>query len=239
MEYNIFHKNTKTQYRIIDQKSFTYRNYLSILSNYLNFSTDVLDIGCGSGSIAFYMAKMGKKVVGIDISSRAIDVCKKTSKILGLSSVTKFEVVNCLDFSSQQKFDLIICTEVLEHLEDDEQIIKNFNKILKKGGYLFISVPSKNSPLYKLGLTNNFDKKVGHLRRYSFEELEILLKKAGYKILETHKVEGILRNFLFINSVAQKFIRFIKGPISDFVTLVDNVFVSLFGESDIVIVAKK
>ncbi len=239
MEYDIFHKDTKIQHRIIDKKNFTYRISLSVLSRYLTYATNVLDVGCGSGSIAFCIANMGKKVVGIDISSKAIDICSKTSKVMGLSNIAGFEVADGSNFISNQKFDLIICTEVLEHLKDDKQTVKNFFKILNHGGSLFISVPSKNSPIFRLGLSNQFDKTVGHLRRYSTEELEELLRKVGYEVLETRKVEGILRNFLFLNPVAKNFIRFIKGPISDLVTFFDNLLVPLFGEADIIIVARK
>lgn len=239
MKYEIFHRGTKVQRKIIRKRNFTYRIHLSILSKYLFYNERVLDVGCGSGSVSFYVASMGNKVVGIDISQKAIGICNETSKLLGLTNFTEFKVADCFSFKSREKFDFIIVIEVLEHLEEDERAIERFSELLNKNGKLFISVPSKNSPLFKLGISRNFDKEVGHLRRYSTKGLEGILEQRGFEILETCKVEGILRNFLFLNPIAKNFVRFIKGPLSDLVTFIDNLTVSLFGESDIIVVARK
>lgn len=108
-------------------------------------------------------------------------------------------------------FDFIICLEVIEHIEDDKKALKNMFNLLKPSGKLIISTPSKNAPLYKLGVAGKFDKRVGHLRRYSLEELERMLDEVGFTILESYKKEGIIRNFLFLNPIAGKLIRFIRG----------------------------
>lgn len=239
IDYDLFHKNTKIQKKIISGRNFTYRVHLSVLAKYLGNNLSVLDVGCGSGAITFYVASKGNKVVGIDVSRKAINICRETSKSLGLSHLTRFEVADFSTFDSPVKFDLIICTEVLEHLSDDREVLQKFLKILNNGGTLFISVPSKNSPIFKHGLSKDFDKKVGHLRRYSLSELEKILTQVGYEIVEKHKVEGIFRNFLFLNPIAGKFIKFIKGPVSDFLTFFDNLLVPLFGEADLIVVARK
>jgi hypothetical protein len=93
--------------------------------------------------------------------------------------------------------------------------------------------------MYRLGLAKEFDKRVGHLRRYTLEDLVLLCQNAGFTVVETRKTEGILRNFLFLNPIAGKFIRFIKFFLVDVVTYIDNITVLLFGESDLVIVLEK
>ena len=138
----------------------------------------------------------------------------------------------------KQKFDIIICSEVLEHLKEDELAIKQIKKMLKNNGIAIISVPSKNAPLYKWGFASDFDRGVGHLRRYSINDLSSLLKNAGLTIVEVRKIEGLLRNFLFLNRNAGKLIKFLKSYLSDITTMLDKALILLFGESNILIVAK-
>ena len=71
------------------------------------------------------------------------------------------------------------------------------------------------------------------------EELEKKSKKAGFEIIETKKTEGVVRNFLYLNPVAGKFIRFIKYFLVDIVTGIDWFSMKLFGESDLIIVLEK
>ena len=110
-------------------------------------------------------------------------------------------------------------------------------QLLKKNGRLIISVPSKNAPLHKLGLLKIFDKKVGHLRRYTEKDLINLLDKTGYIKLKSKKTEGILRNILFTIKGFGFFIKFIKGFLVTLLMFFDQVLVMLFGESQIFIIA--
>jgi SAM-dependent methyltransferase len=139
----------------------------------------------------------------------------------------------------KSKFDLIVFTEVLEHLENDDLALQQIYSLLKKNGIAIVSTPSKNAPLYRLGLATQFDKKVGHLRRYTIKKLTTKCKKHGFLIIETKKTEGIIRNFLFINPTAGKFVRLVKYSLSDLVTYIDNISLKLFGESNIFVVIKK
>jgi 2-polyprenyl-3-methyl-5-hydroxy-6-metoxy-1,4-benzoquinol methylase len=138
-----------------------------------------------------------------------------------------------------RKYDIVILTEVIEHIEHDSLAIKEIFKLLKSNGLLILSTPSINAPLNKLGLTKEFDKRVGHLRRYSQLDLERLLKVNNFKVEEIKKTEGIIRNFLFVNPLAGKLIRVVNRFGSDFVTYLDNISIKLFGESNYIIIAKR
>lgn len=233
-----YHKKTKAQYKIINEKNFTYRIILSVINKYLKKNEKILDIGCGAGTIDFYLANKGHNVTGIDISTKAIAKCIETVKNLELRNI-KFKQIDFPNETIKDKFDFIICSEVIEHLKDDNLALKKIFKLLNKSGIVILTTPSEYAPLHKLGLTKKFDKRVGHLRRYKMEELKNMLKKYGYLISESKITEGPLRNFLFINPVAGKFIRFFKFFISDLVTYVDNLSKGVFGGSDIIVVAKK
>lgn len=136
-------------------------------------------------------------------------------------------------------FDRIICFEVIEHLEDDMLVLNKVYKLLKPKGKSIITTPSSNAPLHKFGYAKKFDKRVGHLRRYTMEELSSKSKNVGFKIIETKKTEGIIRNFLYLNPIAGKSIRFIKYFMVDVLLWLDWLSMKLFGESDLIIVLEK
>lgn len=234
--YNKFHIALTIQKRIISEKNFTYRNTIKILKPLVkNKTLKILDYGCGVGTLDFFLAKMGHSVMGVDISPKAISICKKSAKAIGVNTNTKFKIVN----SISGKFDLVICSEVLEHLKNDYSTVQKLSKLLKKNGKIVISVPSTNAPLFKIHLAKYFDAKVGHLRRYSVNSLSDLIERNNFKILNIYKTEGILRNSLYIFPDLNWIVRFLKGPFSDIVTLIDNVTTKIFGESNIYMVAEK
>lgn len=237
--YEDFHEKTSVQEKIIRENNFTYRHILRFIDKYAVGKKNIIDIGCGAGTLCFYVASKGIQVLGIDISSKAIKMCQESSRRLGLDKLAKFKVVNFPEESVDIKFDLVIFTEVIEHLRDDKLALEKIFNILNKGGVVIITTPSLNAPLYRLGYANSFDEKVGHLRRYTVGSLTKKCEDSGFKIIETEKVEGILRNFLFLNPYAGKLIRVIKFFMSDIVTFIDNCLIPIFGESNIVVIAKK
>ena len=237
--YEKFHKTAKIQNKIISEKNFTYRNLLGVINKYIRPETKkVLDIGCGVGTISLYLAKQGANIVGIDISRKAIDSCRKSARALKLKDKAQFICSTIEQIKFTQKFDVIICSEVIEHVPKDKTFLKRIHKVLKKNGLLILSTPSINAPLYRIGLAQNFDKRVGHLRRYSWQQILGLVKKSGFTIEEVKLTEGILRNFFFLTKFGW-FIKFFRGVISDIVTAIDNLLIQPLGESQIFIVARK
>lgn len=236
--YEDFHEKTSFQKKIIEDNNFTYRHILKILNIFIKPPKEVLDVGCGAGTICLYLGGKGNNVLGIDISEKAINAATKSAELLQLKN-TSFKRVNFPKEAPRGIYDFIICSEVIEHIHDDKLALKKMFNLLKKGGILFISTPSINAPLYKLGLTTAFDRRVGHLRRYTVEELVKKSSHTGFNILGTEKTEGIIRNFLFLNPAAGKFVRFIKFFLSDLVTYFDNISLKFFGESNIFIILQK
>ena len=160
-----YHKKTIAQSKLIDDKNFTYRILLSVINKFLKGKKTILDIGCGAGTIDFYLANKKHEVIGIDISDKAIESCVKTAKNLGLKNV-KFKQVDFPKKTISGNFDFVICSEVIEHLENDRLALKQTRQLLKRGGILVLSTPSIDAPLHKWGLTKEFDKKVRHLQKY-------------------------------------------------------------------------
>lgn len=238
IKHEEYHIDTSIQKKIIKPNNFTYRHLIKTIDEYLRPGMKILDIGCGAGTLDFYYAKKGYEVTGIDISQNAIDCCIKSAQYMKINNC-KFLNYNFMSNKINAKFDFIIFTEVIEHLPNDGKALEKIYDLLNNEGYLFLTTPLKSAPLTKLGLTNTFDYKVGHLRRYSEIDIVKKIKDSKLKIIHIQKNEGILRNFLYTNNYAGKTVRYFKFFISDLITFLDNLSQKLFGYSNIFIISKK
>ena len=81
--------------------------------------------------------------------------------------------------------DLIFSSNVLEHIKDDYQILKDIKKKLRKDGTLFLYVPAK------MILWSKLDESVGHYRRYEISKLRALCRKSGFKIVKIHYADFV------------------------------------------------
>ena len=239
--YNNFHNRARIQSKLINDRNITYRVILSELNSSLKiYNYNILDYGCGVGTLVLYYASKNNSVIGVDVSDSAIRLANESKAILGLENkCTFYTLKESKKYLSNKKYNLIICSEVIEHVNNDTKLIKYFNKLIKKNGFLFITTPSIRAPLYRLGLLGKFDSKVGHLRRYDQKELEKMIISSKYKIIFSNKTEGVLRNLLYTNKYLGFLLKFLKGIISDSFTVIDNLLIPIFGESNIHILAKK
>jgi len=227
--------------KIIFPESFTYRTILKYLPEYKKRGENVLDAGCGEGNISFYLANKNKKVTAIDISQKTILECKEKAQKLQLIQSPVFKQGNIEKQKFNNKFDLIICVEVIEHVKKPILMLKNLQKHLKPGGLLFLTTPSKDAPLFKIGIIKKYDQEIGHLRRYTPQELKKILKSLKFQIVKTRETEGILKNFLFFNKINVPILKFINklAIMATIVNAVDDFMLKIFGASQIIIIAKK
>lgn len=235
--YDGFHKTTTASRKFITAKNFTYENIIKLLNREIPnvSSSEILDFGCGSGSISFYLASKGAKVCGYDLSKKAIETCNESKQKNNCKNV---DFTNNLT-KLKGKYDYIISIEVIEHIKDDLNTVKFLRTLLKKGGKLILSTPSLNAPLYKLNLLSSFDDRVGHLRRYSIVSLKNLALNANFKDIHIFKNEGIFRNLLYTSPIFGNFIKFLKWPMSTVFNRLDNFTIEYLGESDLILVATK
>lgn len=236
--YNKYHKsNYRMQEHVIGVHNYTYQVLLFYINKYFRNDFHVLDVGCGVGTVDFYMSTKGIFVEGIDLSSDAIKLAKKSALAMNLNN--KFTCGDVAQIKFNSKFDGVVCSEVIEHVPNDKELLDKISAALKKDGILILSTPSKYSPLFKMGLLKKFDDEVGHLRRYEPVSLISLIENAGFRIIEHRKTEGILRNLLFTSNRFKFLVRFIKWPLTYPVNLIDTILLLLFGEANYYVIAQK
>lgn len=103
-------------------------------------SKKILDLGCGDGEIICRMANFSRNCVGIDIAKNRLIKFKDQADRLGIKLI-QGSIEKTLFYN--EKFDVVICTEVLEHIEDYNKVLLEISRILKDKGYLLLSVPYK------------------------------------------------------------------------------------------------
>lgn len=104
----------------------------------LNSDLKILDVGCGGGLVAEPFARMGADVTAIDASEKNIAV----AKIHAEKSRLKINYRNCAaeDLAQEnQKFDVVLALEIIEHVADVENFVKSCAALLKPNGLLFIA----------------------------------------------------------------------------------------------------
>lgn len=109
----------------------------------------ILDVGCGGGILSEALSSFGAKVTGIDASDHTIGVAMSHSKKVG--SNVKFLKNTIEEFKSshpEEKFDVITCLEMLEHVPSPADIVKICSEMLEDGGDIFFSTINRNPRSY-------------------------------------------------------------------------------------------
>lgn len=146
----------------------------------------VLDVGCGGGILCEPLARLGANVTGIDTSDNAIRIAKYHSKRNKIK--VNYLHSDIVDLKKTEKFDIILCMEVLEHVKNIELLIRNISFRLNMNGRIIGSTINRTASSYFFAIfiaerilkllpaeTHNWNKFV------STDELEYFLLKENFK----------------------------------------------------------
>lgn len=132
----------------IEQESiFGYKKRLDfflrqIERRYGKRSASVIDVGCGNGAmVSLPLAEKGHSVLGIDLDERSIRRAQEANRFPNAS----FRVAKSSDILGET-FNVVICSEVLEHIEDCEDVIADLRRLCKPDGIALITVPNGYGP---------------------------------------------------------------------------------------------
>lgn len=104
-----------------------------------------LDVGCGGGILSDAMARKGATVTGIDLSTKALKVAQLHALEAATPNVSYREVsVETLAAEMPERFDVVTCMEMLEHVPDPASVVKSCGKLVKPGGWVFFSTLNRN-----------------------------------------------------------------------------------------------
>ncbi len=138
----------------------------------------ILEVGSGTGNITEFLRLDGRQVTATDVlPSYRRELHTRFSNATNVS-VDTFDLTGPAPAEmTSRSFDTVVCLNVLEHIEDDQFALLQMRSVLARDGQLALLVPA-----HRL-LYGEFDRAVGHYRRYERRGLKSLLEKCGFNIL--------------------------------------------------------
>jgi SAM-dependent methyltransferase len=172
----------------LHRDSLSYFGYIDIVLGELPPAPlRVLDAGCGDGRIAHELVQAGHRVTGIDYLETSVQYARQLVPQADFLRADLGDDLLELPGLAPDSFDAAVLVEVYEHLppRDCPQVLANLHRLLKPGGLLIVSVPTKLLPPSKL-----------HYRHFDRGEAEGELEQAGFRILKVigqHRLDALGR----------------------------------------------
>lgn len=174
----------------------------------------VLDIGCGVGWLSRQYAELTKgQLVGIDFSEETISEARAKAMEEGLDNL-KFEVMDAEDLGFRDNiFDIVICSEVLEHLLNPQKALNEMNRVVKPTGKIVITTPNPwnwnmvYKSLFKKSCGQIYDQPIAPLKLNKMAKdagMRIVKRKGTYYIPPSLIPQQSKLNYIFVR--ASKFI---------------------------------
>ena len=157
----------------------------------------VLDVGCGNGNMSLALGANGCQVLGVDISPKAIFYAQKRNPYPNVFFAVKD--VNTL-IANSKKYDAIVCSEVLEHLDRPEKLLQELCKLLTPNGVLVVTVPNGKGPRERL-VTRPVQWLYAHQPRL-WNVLTHLKSTLGYQNTTTQSLAADLQHVQFFSRKA-------------------------------------
>jgi SAM-dependent methyltransferase len=161
----------------------------------------VLDVGAGFGRHVFECARRGADVVALDYAEDEVVQTRATLGAMvagGEIDIARFKGVLRGDATklpfADDSFDVVITSEVLEHIQDDVTAIAEMVRVLKPGGAFAATVPAWLPEKVNWMLSDEYHAPIaegGHVRIYSATELSAKLRSAGLRVKGTHRAHAL------------------------------------------------
>lgn len=138
----------------------------------------ILEVGCGTGNITKFLED-APSVIAIDIREDNINELKRAIGCRENLQAMKMDVMSSEFMELKEKRpDTILCISMLEHVENDMEVLKRFNNVLLQEGSLLLFLPAMNF------LYGSLDIELGHFRRYEKKDLLPKIKDSGFRVLK-------------------------------------------------------
>ncbi|WP_310733841.1 bifunctional 2-polyprenyl-6-hydroxyphenol methylase/3-demethylubiquinol 3-O-methyltransferase UbiG [Colwellia sp. BRX8-4] len=112
----------------------------------------ILDVGCGAGLVCEPLAKAGATVVGIDVSEISIEVAKRHAVKSQLDIEYRHEHAQHTSISDRNRYDVVINAEVIEHVPNQKDLVKQCSQLCKVGGCVVMATLNRTIKSYLVGI---------------------------------------------------------------------------------------
>lgn len=185
----------KTFYRMLDLlllRAWHIKKELKIWARAHNRPLQVLDAGSGFGQYDYFLSRLHPEwqILGVDVKTEQIADCNRFFQAIGQGHRIHFEQADLTEFQHPDTYELILSVDVMEHIEEDVQVFKNFYQSMKNGGMLLISTPSDQggSDVHHEHDESFIDE---HVRDgYNMDEIKKKLYSAGFQQVDAHYSYG-------------------------------------------------
>lgn len=170
-----------------------YNRAVEKTKSYLKQSDLVLDYGCGPGLMTNQFTKHVKKILGIDISSKMIDVARRNAEEDSIKNIDYAQSTIFDEKLEDESFNVITAFNVLHLVEDERKTLKRINELLKPGGFFISETVCLAEKKSFLSILFNLISKMGivpNLTNLKSSELENLIIECNFQIVETEKIQS-------------------------------------------------
>jgi ubiquinone/menaquinone biosynthesis C-methylase UbiE len=174
------------KYFLIPQSEERTKEQIAFVAKFLPENGYILDTGCGIGRHSIELAKRGFKVLGIDTNQKYLDIALEKAKALSLDNVT-FALMDMRNLNEEEVFDGVInLWSSFGYFDDEanEEIVKNFYKVVHKNGKVIIDIENRDYIL-KFFIRETFKEKedgVFILERRKFDPVTSIVTTHRYII---------------------------------------------------------
>ncbi len=170
----------------IEEGNFWFRNRNALivwaLRRYFPGARSFLEVGCGTAFLLRVIARELPRlaVSGCDLHPEAVALAEK--RIGG----ARLFVADARSLDLDETFDVIGAFDVLEHIEEDEDVLARLRRAVRPGGGILVTVPQHPS------LFSYVDARARHLRRYSARDLTLKIERAGFRVVRVTSFLALL-----------------------------------------------
>lgn len=178
--------------RIYDKRYKFFLECINRVKERLGRKIRVLDAGCGDGYWLWRLRDLQEvKLTGVDYNPLRVERARQ------VAPHAKVILSDLMDFCSGEPFDVVLLSQVVEHVENDIELLKKARKLLHANGTLIVGTTNEGSPLHQEKITRLGDKYMtDHVHFYTEEEIVSKLQQAGFTI------HNIMREVFYIGDDA-------------------------------------
>jgi len=193
-----FHPENHEQLFKLERSHFRFQNrndlIIYTLNRYFSAAMSFCEVGCGTGFVLMGVANARPelKTVGIELYPTVLAFAQSRlpQRVFFQADARQLPYV--------EEFDVVAALDVLEHLDEDELVLRNMWQCLKPSGGVLITVPAHQ------WLWSIHDEMACHKRRYSHSELRSKIEKAGFRLIRMTSFVSFLLPLMFVSRVKSR-----------------------------------